>query len=414
MESKMNSTDHGNRFTDGWHVILLVFTVFLFSLLCVGVAAGKILDWASAEDENETTIQEGSASILSSADAGEQEQRIPGIGEKKSRPAELILRADRFVNHLDRLWDRSIYKKAELSRIDAVLTYLTTGEIASSQVICGIDGWMFYKSPNDGNSMADFEGTNRYSEEELNEMLRTTLAAQKKAEESGIQFAILIPPNKENVYSEYMPKQYNHAPLSSTDILIDCFKDAGVRICSPKTELIDCRNNAQVYYSCDSHWNQLGGYIGVRTALKEWGIDVPGLSERDIVSRPLKNCYHEGAADDLARMAGLLAFFDNEKEYIVKGTQLPDWQKYEDEQSQGRLSVFLDEEAKLDNTVMLIGDSFRTAMIPALCEIFSKVCVIHRSSFRSEMLHEVHPDYLLMEYVERYSSEVAEIDFLFQ
>lgn len=410
----MNGTDRDNRFTTGWHMILLTVLVFVFSLLCIGMAGGKILDWANTEDEHETISQEKTTPVLSSTDAVEHEQKNTGAKEKTSGSAEFIQRAELFINHLDRLWDRSIYLKAELSRIDSVLTYLTTGEIASSQVICGMNGWMFYKSPNDGNSMADFEGTNRYPEEELNDMLRTTLATQRKAEENGIQVAILVPPNKENVYSEYMPKQYNHALVSSTDILIDRFRDAGVRICSPKAELIDFRNDSQVYYFCDSHWNQLGGYIGVRTALKEWGIEIPALSERSIVSCPLKNCYHDAAVDDLARMTGLLSFFDNEKEYIVEGTQLPDWQEYEAEQNLGNLSVYLNREAMTDNTVMLIGDSFRTAMIPALCEAFSKVCVIHRSAFKSEMLNDVQPDYLLMEYVERYSDEIGNIDFLFQ
>ena len=408
--SKMNKTDHVKSLYDRWHILALVSVTLIFSLLCIGTAAVKIRDWMSSEQEDEMERQGETITVTSSTDLEEQ-----NLKEKKdSKLTKLVIRADRFFYHLDRLWERSIYRKAELSRVDAVFTYLTTGEIASSQVICGSKGWMFYKSPNDGNSMADYEGTNRYTEKELNSMLEITLATQRKAEESGIHFEILVPPNKENVYSEYMPKQYNHAPVSSTDILIDFFQDGGVRICSPKAELIDCSDRAQVYYACDSHWNQLGGYIGVRTALKGWGIELPDLSERSIVCCPLKDCYHDSAVDDLARMAGLLSFFDNEKEYIVEGTLLPDWAKYEEEQNNGDLSVFLNEEAEIDNTLLLIGDSFRTALIPALREVFSKVYVTHRSSFRSEMLNTVQPDYMLMEYVERYSGEISRINSLFQ
>lgn len=406
----MNNTDYVNRLSVRWHILALVSITLIFSLLCIGTAAGKILDWMSSEQEDEMARQEKILTVTASTNLEE-----PEIKEKTdSKLKKLVLRADRFIDHLDRLWDRSIYRKAELSRIDAVFTYLTTGEIASSQVICGNNGWMFYKSPNDGNSMADYEGTNRYTEKELNNMLEITLATQREAEERGIHFEILVPPNKENVYPEYMPKQYNHAPVSSTDILVECLRDGGVRICSPKTELIDYSNRAQIYYSFDSHWNQLGGYIGVRTALKEWGIDYPDLSERRIDTSLLKDCYHDSAVDDLARMAGLLSFFDNEKEYIEEGTLLPDWVKYGEEQNNGNLSVFLNKEAEIDNTVLLIGDSFRTALIPALREIFSRVYVIHRSSFRGEMLNTIQPDYLLMEYVERYSSEIGGIDFLFQ
>ena len=396
-----------------WHICLLAIMLCFFSVQSCRIAISKITDWIEGEQEekSETVIQEEAHSV--NPTPPNTAELTAGKPSKESKITQLLSGMDGFVGHIDRLWDRSIYRKTDLSRIDSVYTYLTTGQIASSQVVCGTEGWMFYKSPNDGNSMADYEGSNRYSEQELNTMLFSVLKVQKEAERRGINFAILLLPNKENVYSEYMPKQYRHEPVSSTDILIEYLRSGGVCVCSPKSEMLGCYRNHQLYYFCDSHWNQLGAYIGIKTVLDEWGIVFPPLSEREIIARPLKENYHDSASDDLARMAGLLRFFDNEKEYMIEGSIQPDWDIYSSEQERGSLSTYINLEAKTDKTLMLVGDSFRTAMIPTLREMFREVYVIHRSSYYPEMLETVRPDCLIAEYVERYSSEIKEIESLF-
>ena len=397
-----------------WHVCILAFMLLFFSAQSCGIAISKVTDWMAPEqDEPSKTIMLQNETPAENSTLPEATEASAGDLAEESKVTKLISGMDRLMDHIVRLWDRSIYKKADLSQIDSVYTYLTTGQIASSQVVCGTEGWMFYKSPNDGNSMADYEGTNRYSDQELRSMLLSVLKVQKEAERRGISFAMLVPPNKENVYSEYMPKMYRHEPVSSTDLLIEYLKDGGVCICSPKSEMLGCCRDHQLYYFCDSHWNQLGAYIGIKAVLDEWGIGVPPLSEKEIIARPLKENYHDSANDDLARMAGLLKFFDHEKEYLIEGSVQPDWDMYSGEQNRGSLSIFINKEAKTDKTLMLVGDSFRTAMIPTLREMFREVYVIHRLSYDPEMLETVHPDCLIAEYVERYSSEIKDIEQLF-
>ena len=411
----MKKKDRIEIIKNNWHICLLAVVLLFISLQSCGIAISKITDWMADEqgEESETIITQPENTSSREPSLPMTAEPENGNPSGESKLVRLLSGLDRVMDHIDRLWDRSIYRKADLSRMDSVYTYLATGQIASSQVVCGTEGWMFYKSPNDGNSMADYEGTNRYSEQELETMLSSVLMVQTEAESRGIQFAILIPPNKENVYSEYMPKQYRHEPVSSTDILIEYLKSGGVCVCSPKSEMLDCYRDYQLYYFCDSHWNQLGAYLGVKTVLDEWGIGAPPLSEREISADGLKENYHDSASDDLARMAGLLQFFDHEMDYMIEGTVQPDWDVYSNEQGRGSLSTYINKEAKTDKTLMLVGDSFRTAMIPALREMFREVYVIHRSSYQPEMLQTVHPDCLIAEYVERYSSEIKDIGQLF-
>lgn len=274
----------------------------------------------------------------------------------------------------------------------------------------GGNKWLFYKSETDGDPIKDYEGTNRYSTEEKQEILQQALKTQNELESRGISFIFLIAPNKENVYSEYMSDTYKHADISSTDILIGYLQDNGVRIVSPKAELLAEHMKQQLYYSYDTHWNQLGAYIGVKNALAEWSISIPDLAARNITASALKENYHYCASDDLADMLGLRSLvFNDEIEYVVDGTYLIDWTEFEVQQENKEVSHYHNPDAKVNSSVFLVGDSFRVSMLPALGEVFSDIFVVHRHYYAPDMIDQIDPEYVIIEYVERYSSEIGHV-----
>ena len=307
----------------------------------------------------------------------------------------------------DSKWHAGIFRKASFSNLDSILTFCVTGEVKSNQVLLGSKNWLFYKSPTDGNSIGDYEGTNRYSEEKMNNILESVLSKQNEIESRGIKFAIIVAPNKENIYSEYMPDNYIHAEVSSTDILIEYLLENGVNIVSPKQEMLDNHMKYQLYYSHDTHWNQLGAYIGVKSVLSLWDIELTSLSERTIFSKKLKENYHPSGEGDLAKMVGLRSFFDDELEYEIDGTVLMDWSAFKKEQDE--VLHYTNDKAEIRATVLLVGDSFRTSMIPALREVYEDVYVVYRSCYKLELLDEIKPDYLIAEYVERFSAGIGGI-----
>ena len=75
----------------------------------------------------------------------------------------------------------------------------------SQDVITGKDGWYFYTL---GSSVEDFLGTNRFSAGEL-QMLADKLQTVHDAwKEKGTEFIFLCAPNKEGVYSEFLPNGF--------------------------------------------------------------------------------------------------------------------------------------------------------------------------------------------------------------
>ena len=359
-----------------WYIGVIFILIFAFSVLCwkqfLGAVSQEI--WLSEEVEN----------------------------------ASFVRQMDEVVTQVDELWYEKIYWKKYLNAIHSVFVYKSLKEVPGNQVLAGKNNWLFYVEKSENDTIADYEGTNRYTKEEMGEFLQVVMENQKQMEERGIQFAVLVAPNKENVYPEYMPDYYSHNPVSNTDVLVEYLKKGGVSIVSSKEDMKNLTDRYQLYYPYDSHWNQLGAYVSVGSVLQQLQIPTKSLESREMISYPLKGNYHEGAWSDLANMSGLHYIMDDEMEFEVKGTPKIDWNQYMINHYSHQISHYSNENAAVDKKVFLIGDSFRTAMVPAMCEVFQEVYVIHRSDYLPAMLDETQPDYVILEYVERYVNQMKD------
>lgn len=331
--------------------------------------------------------------------------------EKESGPREkhLLQQLDDFMGRIDNFWYVNVCRENEWSGLDSAVTYLATGEISSSQVLLGKEGWLFYKSVFDNDPIGDYDGTKQFTQDEMKMIGESVLRVQTALEERGIRFTVLLCPNKENVYAAYMPENYAYAEKSRTDFLAAYLEDEGVSVVNLKENMIRHSGGYPLYYLYDTHWNQLGGYVGTETLLRSWGIGYPQLKERKILSKNLWDCENRECNDDLAKLSRLQFVFDDEREYVVEGTHSIDWRGIESEE----YICFENPDAVCEERVLLIGDSFRRAMLPSLCEEFREVYVIHRENFEAGMLNEIHPDDVIAEYVERYSGDMKEMENLF-
>ena len=153
--------------------------------------------------------------------------------------------------------------------------------------------------------------------------------------------------------------------------------------------------------------------MGVKSILDKWNIEIAPLSERKINSKNLFGAYHISGEDDLAKMVGLREIaFNDDIEYSVDGTKEIDWNAVSLAQQNEEVYHITNSSAKNKATVLLVGDSCRVAMLPSLCEAFTDVYVLHRSYYNTKMLDEISPNYLISEYVERFSSGIGSISSL--
>ncbi|MBR1815773.1 MAG: hypothetical protein IJ763_03640 [Lachnospiraceae bacterium] len=376
------------------HIILLSIAILTYSSMC----------WINFAKE----MLFGNLAYVSYDDTESEEKSDDSIEKNK-----IYMYAKSFddkIKQFDYRWYNSMYGKDSLSKTDSTITYMTIDEVISNNVLMGNNGWLFYKSKSDGDSIADYEGTNLYSNDYMDSILENLSFVQDKFESMGIEFVILVAPNKENIYYEYMPDKYIHADISRTDILIDYLYDNDINIVNPKQELLHYHNDFQLYYYYDTHWNQLGAYIGVRAIASFWGENMPNLDACSISSKKLSEVDYPFASDDLAEMIGLKDYLINEMEYEIKETVPTEQALY----GEDIVSYFHNSNAENDLKVLLIGDSFRTAMIPALRMMYTDVYVVYKLDYSSKILDEICPDRVIVEYVERYSGQLFDLNFLIE
>ena len=277
--------------------------------------------------------------------------------------------------------------------------FVLSGLINSNQVMLGKDEWLFYSSENDGNPIDDYMGNNSFTEQEMEETKNNMLSIQKSLGQKNIEFCLLVPPNKEEVYSQYMPITSLMAPQSRTDKLLELLSANGINSVNPKDDLLLFDQKYRTYYKNDTHWNELGAYIGTRSVMESFGLDLPELSDDRIIQGKY-------APSDLANMAGLKNIFEPDYGYTVVDAET------DNTSIGGEMVHFYNENARFDKTVFLVGDSFRVAMVPTLRTAFRDVYVVHRSAYSVDAMIDAHSDYVILEFVERYSSQIADFNLL--
>lgn len=300
-------------------------------------------------------------------------------------------------------WYESILKKKYLCMVDSIFTYITTGEISSKEVFKGEGNWLFYKTKTDGDPVADFTGENSFSEKQKNNIIKKVKKIQKDLQKQGIKFMLYIPANKERIYYEKIPKEYNHVNKSRTDLLVEEMKKNDINVVESKESLIKEKNINQIFYKYDSHWNKLGAYIGVYEALKKWDINMKPYNNRFLDDTTTK------AKFDLVDMAGLNIFFNKDYNPVL----IDNKSDYNGSCSNPGMFHYTNKKAVINKSVLLIGDSFRESMLPALGYEFQELYTIHRNDFKFSDL-KFKPDYIMLQYVERYTGELEAVDNMFK
>ena len=137
--------------------------------------------------------------------------------------------------------------------------------------IFGRDDWMFCSYDN---SIAYYCGSNLMSEQQMKDKLSLMQKLQNICDSRGVQLQFMIAPNKEQVYSEYMPTYTIENSYKRVPEFIDYVKrNSSVKIIYPIDELRAAKSTMSTYYKYDTHWNHYGSFIATQALYKEMGLD---------------------------------------------------------------------------------------------------------------------------------------------
>lgn len=289
----------------------------------------------------------------------------------------------------------------KLSRIKMKL------EMDSGTTINGQKGWLFYDSGKvpDGYTLVDYFGKVRFSETDLKKMADGLKKAQAYYKKRGIDYYFIVAPNKEGLYSEFMPEHLQKDRVSTksrTDVAIEYLqKHTDVNIINFRDILEPSKNKygADLYYPGDSHWNEVGAYLAFENLLQK-------MSQNGLQNLPIKPLQKNMIGFAGFAHADLNKFGqDKDISYKIDFLNGKSGRKVVAEDN-GFFSVYENKQAPVQKTVLMIRDSFGLNLIPYFDKTFARNIFAHNKYNKRQELDRLvaqyKPDIMVDEAVERY------------
>lgn len=245
-------------------------------------------------------------------------------------------------------------KKDEIDPYDTSIEY-PLKYLNNHKVLVGQSDWLYL---NEGNIIY-YQGLNGFkSEEEIEEHIKPYVKLKKQCDKVGKKFIILICPEKEEIYPEYMPTMEitdeKERPLYIRDYIE---KNTDLTYLYPKEEILQAKKNYLTYKKYDSHWNSIGAYVAANKVKEAMGIKTIPLRDLKLTKEKVLDAdlaYYGNTSLDSLKETFNYKFEDyklnNDVEFIFDSNPL----------THDFFTSHCDKGE--ERNVFLIGDSFRTGM----------------------------------------------------
>ena len=317
----------------------------------------------------------------------------PALDEKRalasapSLPRSLDA-VDSFPEQFQRYFDDHLGFRDSMVRMNSAVRYelaTTAGAIrfsgstgGFSQVLIGREGWLFYTGkdadglPTDGRPIEDHLGLYRLEEETLARIARTLEDKRRFLDQNGIVYLLVIVPDKQTVYPEYLPESVRTGTAQNTiDQLIPYLRSkTAVDVLDLRPVMLaKKREQKNLYFRTDAHWNSLGAYWGYRAIVDRLAAALPQRTPRRMESFTIagQTRYRNG---DEAKLIGLENRLDD-YEYVIRFDRPARATRINDDPRERGDVIMAQDDATLPRAVVF-RDSFGSALIPYLAESFGR------------------------------------------
>ncbi|MBR4627078.1 MAG: hypothetical protein IKO47_05190 [Ruminococcus sp.] len=252
---------------------------------------------------------------------------------------------------------------------------------ANSDVIVGSDGWLYY-----GKTVDDFLRINTLSERGVNNICHNIDLISRYCSDNGAEFIFTVAPNKNSVYSEHMPFNYVPSDNRSNYERLAEKLSGSTWFCDMKQKLVETTSSIPLYHKTDTHWNNLGAYVGHVSLMDMLGRE----------SCPAGNGWYT-RNDRLGDLAAMLYPAEEAKDTNV-------YNDYEYTYNyQGRFKALDDITIKTvcaggEGELLMFRDSYGEAILPYMAECFASAEFSRAVPYR---LTDVKGKTVIIEIVER-------------
>jgi len=248
----------------------------------------------------------------------------------------------------------------------------------TSKVLVAEEGWLYFTGDD---LLEDYLGDRVVPDEKLDILIETWAEREKRFAALGISYLVVIAPNKQTVYPEFLPPQFFEKKGTT---VLERLRRRIMQAGTPPgywldllPELLPEKTKHRIYQKTDTHWNKHGGYNAYQQIMNRLSVRFPD----QIFSNRFKYIKDEpGKGGDLAKM--IMA----DDEYIeirpkyeavpvcaekTPGTTYLPTVYHTAKQGAGENRSILTTCGDATLKALVFRDSFSIAIIPFLAENFS-------------------------------------------
>ena len=305
-----------------------------------------------------------------------------------------------FPSEFENFWNDHVPFRSTIRKAWANLNFFWLRDLTTDKVISGKgvgrERWLFYTPDANENPVLEAQGIEGFNQTSQRNMSAAIKRNTEKMEQEKRELYYLILPNKENVYREKMGLTIYDSESRVEKFLKAINKTWGNKIIYPKNALIKNKKNEQEYFRQDTHWNDYGAFIGFKEIMKKIEPNYENFDYKISYTNVLEV---EGV--DLERLTGIEDYFEDTYP-VVEYLSGANYEIQTIETDTGdQIDITTNVDAPLKKTVMLIGDSYRTAIKEYFFKVYEKCIFMHRDDFKRAMVEEYDPDIVISEFVER-------------
>ncbi len=279
--------------------------------------------------------------------------------------------------------------KDELVAVNSFLNYNLFQKATGSNLIVGNDGWLFNEDVTN-----NYLKPNRFNEQELMQISDSLNKIHEDYISRGIEMYMVFAPSKATVYNEYLPLGYiPEDGMSRLEALMEHLeKHTEIEFIYLYDDLLEHKENNQLYYQNDTHWNHKGGYIAFEAICNMLEIqNIPPFEEMTFSesSDPHKDLIDLLNMDIPNYDVRYTANFSLNSQSELLFTNAPNFPTIHEYESS----------SLNDESVLFICDSYTAFIRDLMGETFGRFTAFN-GPYDPVFVDEFEPDIVVFEYVE--------------
>lgn len=353
------------------------------------------------------------------------EAEFPVIGQTLSDGTKVTI--DNFPSLFEDWFNDHLPFKNQMLTLNSWFDYAILHTSSSDEVIVGKDGWLFYNGDqvSQEDPIANYQGTDLFTDAELETIAANMEKAEEVVNDEGAEFIIYFAPNKERVYSEYMPDVYGEpAENNRMQQLIDYLREnTDITVISAYDDLMEFKEShpdVQLYYKYDTHWNNVGAYIGTKTLCEALGEDFTDYDDLTVYTKDNApddvDPANFDAHYDLSRMIHLGNYLDSKDTVEMLAGFTKHGILLDDSDTEGLTQFHYyikdanGDEESIRGNLMVIGDSFSAISAQYYGKNYQNTYITYYYNYDKQQLEDNDPEVVVYESVERYIQNMLYFD----